>query len=94
MGTRPLAVAASLTLFACGAGSQATVPLQVAGDPTHANVTVDDQPVGSLKMVMEHGVALPPGDHRISVEAPGYFPSIASLMRRRDRAIRCTSTSI
>jgi hypothetical protein len=37
-------------------------------------VTVDDQIVGSLDMVEARGVALPPGSHRVSVEAPGYFP--------------------
>jgi hypothetical protein len=44
------------------------------GGPPQATVTVDDQIVGSLELVAARGVALPPGVHRISVEAPGYLP--------------------
>jgi hypothetical protein len=37
-------------------------------------VTIDDEYVGPLSVVMARGVALPVGSHRISVEAEGYFP--------------------
>jgi len=46
----------------------------MTGAPPEARVTVDDQIVGSLDMVEARGVAMPPGTHRVSVEAPGYFP--------------------
>jgi hypothetical protein len=46
----------------------------MGGTPPHATVTIDDEPVGTLSHVASRGVALPPGRHRISVEAPGYFP--------------------
>ncbi len=64
-------------LVACGApgnGAQKTTSLRMTGSPPDARVTVDDQIVGSLDMVEARGVALPPGKHRVSVEAPGYFP--------------------
>jgi hypothetical protein len=64
-------------LVACGGpgpGAAKTVSLRMTGSPPDARVTVDDQIVGSLDMVQARGVALPPGQHRVSVEAPGYFP--------------------
>ena len=58
----------------CGGGPPRTVSLRMAGQPAGASVTIDDNWVGNLAMVTRHGVALPPGRHRITVEAPGYFP--------------------
>jgi hypothetical protein len=51
-----------------------TVSLRVKGDVADAEVTIDDQPIGVLGYVASHGVALPPGRHRITVEKAGYFP--------------------
>ena len=48
--------------------------MRMIGSPPNASVTVDDIFVGHLDFVSARGVALPPGDHRISVEAPGYLP--------------------
>jgi hypothetical protein len=42
--------------------------------PKWARVTIDDQPIGALSTVAKRGVALPPGKHRITIEATGYFP--------------------
>lgn len=70
-------LAAILVVCACGApgpGAAATVSLRMTGGPADSRVTVDDQIVGSLDMVEARGVALPPGQHRISVEREGYFP--------------------
>ncbi|WP_394839148.1 PEGA domain-containing protein [Pendulispora rubella] len=62
-------------LTACG-GSEPprTVSLRMKGEPAAATVTVDDQWIGTLARVTRFGVALPPGRHRITVEAPGHFP--------------------
>jgi PEGA domain-containing protein len=54
--------------------STRTVSLRVQGDVADAEVTIDDTPVGVLSYVAAHGVALPPGRHRITVEKAGYFP--------------------
>ena len=51
-----------------------TVPLRISGGPDSASVTIDDEPVGNFDVVAAHGVALPPGRHRVTVEADGYFP--------------------
>jgi hypothetical protein len=51
-----------------------TTSLHVGGTPRDASVTVDDQYLGALVFVASHGVALPPGRHRITVEKIGYFP--------------------
>ncbi|MFO0679397.1 MAG: PEGA domain-containing protein [Polyangiaceae bacterium] len=70
-----LAVATSASVVACGpARSASTVSLRMSGTPATALVTIDDQVMGPLGFVGKRGVALPPGDHRVSVEAPGYFP--------------------
>ena len=70
-------LAALLVVFACGApgpGASQTVSLRMTGGPADSRVTIDDQIVGSLDMVQARGVALPPGQHRVSVEHEGYFP--------------------
>ena len=76
---RTLALAALLVAGAAcgGAGAGApgkTVSFRLRGSPPDATVTVDDQIVGSLRIVMARGVALPPGPHRVSVESAGYLP--------------------
>lgn len=69
-------LAAVLALAACQAttGPAKTVSLRVKGNVPSASVTIDDQSIGPLGYVAAHGVALPPGRHRITVEKPGYFP--------------------
>lgn len=74
---RLLAVVALLGAAGCWrAASPPTTSLRLsaATTPKAAKVTVNDQPIGSLDFVMKRGVALPPGKHRITVEAPGYLP--------------------
>jgi hypothetical protein len=52
----------------------ATVSLRVRGAPADATVVLDDATLGTFDFVAAHGVALPPGLHRVSVHASGYFP--------------------
>ena len=60
---------------ACGpAREPKTVSLRMVGAPPNATVTVDDIFVGTFDVVSRRGVALPPGSHRVSVEAPGHLP--------------------
>ncbi len=51
-----------------------TVSLRVAGAPAEATVIIDDNLLGTFDFVAARGVALPPGKHRITVHASGYFP--------------------
>jgi len=70
-------VAASLLLAGCPHTPPPTTSLRVqaAEDaPKSAKVIIDDQPIGALATVQKRGVALPPGKHRITVEADGFFP--------------------
>jgi hypothetical protein len=71
---RPLGVLALAVALGCGGGQPRTVSLRMLGEPPSASVTIDDIWIGSLAMVTRHGVALPPGRHRVTVEAPGHFP--------------------
>jgi hypothetical protein len=59
--------------------SAQTVSLRVQGNVPDAQVTIDDIPIGALNYVAAHGVALPPGKHRVTVERTGYFPWDAVL---------------
>jgi hypothetical protein len=59
--------------------SAQTVSLRVQGNVADAQVTIDDLPLGALGYVASHGVALPPGRHRVTVEKAGYFPWDAVL---------------
>ena len=47
---------------------------EVLRDLGAAAVTIDDQYIGTFAYVAAHGVAMPPGKHRVTVEKPGYFP--------------------
>lgn len=60
-------------LAAC-AGAPPNSSLRVSGELDDAAVTIDDQLIGTLKFVEKHGVSLPPGRHRLTVEKLGYFP--------------------
>ncbi len=80
MSLRRLTLPALLGLasaMACVSAVPKTTSLRVTplpGAPAAARVTIDDQPVGSLRLVTERGVALPPGKHRVTIEADGYLP--------------------
>jgi hypothetical protein len=75
----PLALAAFTSSCAIMGNTPPTVSLRVQGNVADAQVTVDDQPIGALAYVAAHGVALPPGKHRVTVEKAGYFPWDAVL---------------
>jgi hypothetical protein len=71
------ALLAAASSLACVSSVPKTTSLRVVpaeGAPAAAKVTIDDQPVGSLRLVTERGVALPPGKHRVTIEAEGYLP--------------------
>jgi len=51
-----------------------TTSLRLRGNVADAQVSIDDIVLGSLAYVSQHGVALPPGRHRVTIEKAGYFP--------------------
>jgi PEGA domain len=74
---RILTLAALLLAAACQPAEipkRPTVSLRMRGTPAEATVIIDEQTLGSLELVAAHGVALPPGVHRVTVKAGGYFP--------------------
>jgi len=69
-------VAVLLTACTHGAG-RAAVSLRFVrarGAPRDAGVWIDEQFIGPLSYVAAHGVRLPVGEHRITVQKAGYFP--------------------
>ena len=75
---RRLLVALALAASGCGAGAgSAAVTLKMQRTPEtpkNASVSIDEQYIGPLHIVASHGVRLPVGTHRITVEKDGYFP--------------------
>ena len=71
---RLLALLALGGLAACATAPLPTTSLRVKGGTPDATVTIDDRYIGPFAYVARHGVALPPGKHRITVERSGYFP--------------------
>ncbi len=72
-----LGALAVLGATACGPPRTPAVPtvsLRMKGTPADAVVIIDDQVLGSLELVMAHGVALPVGVHHVTVKADGYLP--------------------
>jgi hypothetical protein len=79
-----------ILLVACkGPGDipKSTTTLRLSGAPPTAEVYVDDQPIGELSFVQAHGVALPPGLHRITVQAPGYFPHDVAVQAKEPERV-------
>src|ERR1051325_10433255 len=83
-----VAVAVALAAFACGQGAgQAAVTLKMQRSketPRNASVSIDEQYIGPLNVVASHGVRLPVGTHRITVEKEGYFPFDRLVTADRD----------
>ena len=67
-----------LVLLGAPACYQVTGPeqarLQVVSEPETARVFVDERFVGSGRILSREPKALPTGPHRVSIEAPGFFP--------------------
>jgi len=72
-----LLLAAALAL-ACQPGvGRAAVSMSMklsARAPGDASVFIDEEYVGPLGYVAAHGVRLPVGEHRITVQKDGFFP--------------------
>jgi hypothetical protein len=66
-----------LMLAACGGAKPAPTKasrLRVVAEPETATVQVDERFVGAARVVAARPVTLSAGKHRLTVEAPGYFP--------------------
>lgn len=66
-----------LGLFACGGAQRTAAPpaaLRVRVTPERATVYIDEQFVGSARVLAKAPARLPPGKHQVTIEAPGYFP--------------------
>ncbi len=87
-GTVAFVIAIAVTLLAgCSSELKAAVSLKVARSPEtprDASVIIDEQYIGPLGIVAAHGVRLPVGEHRISVEKTGYFPFDRLVTADRD----------
>ncbi|HVR18992.1 MAG TPA: PEGA domain-containing protein [Polyangiaceae bacterium] len=79
----------ALVASACGPSitGQAAVSLKVQRapqTPKNASVSIDENYIGPLSIVAAHGVRLPVGTHRITVEKDGYFPFDRLVTADRD----------
>lgn len=73
-----VALGLCLGLFACESGvGRAAVSMSMKlsqRSPGDASVFIDEEYVGPLGYVSAHGVRLPVGEHRITVQKDGFFP--------------------
>lgn len=81
MGTRMrpflTSVIASVVVIGCGGASAPpakSVSVRFKGAPADATVIVDDVVLGNFDYVASRGIALPKGEHRITIQSAGYFP--------------------
>ena len=76
------------TLPACQSSvGRAAVSLHLNRDratPKDAGVWIDEEYLGPLTYVVIHGVRLPVGRHRITVQKAGYFPWDREVVADRD----------
>lgn len=69
------ALFASLSLSACYGNIRPTpAVLRVEVVPDDARVLIDDTFIGRARRTAAQPKELPPGRHRLTIEAPGYFP--------------------
>ncbi len=52
--------------------------------PGDASVFIDEEYVGPLGYVAAHGVRLPVGEHRVTVQKDGFFPYDRRIVADRD----------
>ncbi|HSU39073.1 MAG TPA: hypothetical protein VLJ38_05880 [Polyangiaceae bacterium] len=87
-GTVGFAVAIAVALLSgCAGDLKAAVSLKVVRSPEtprDASVIIDEQYIGPLGIVAAHGVRLPVGEHRISIEKSGFFPFDSLVRADRD----------
>jgi hypothetical protein len=84
-----LLVTLVLAASACGpslaGGAAVTLKMQRTPEtPKNASVSIDENYIGPLHVVAAHGVRLPVGTHRITVEKDGYFPFDRLVTADRD----------
>jgi hypothetical protein len=66
-----------LSLVACGSRQQPRerpAELRVVAVPAEAVVQVDERFVGGARTLARKPAQVKPGKHRVTIEAPGYFP--------------------
>lgn len=72
---RALCLATLALLASCGGAPRPTpAGIKVVAQPADARVYVDDRFVASARVLAVRPHELPAGVHRITIEAPGFFP--------------------
>ena len=70
-------VAMMMTIAGCIQQPRAAVSVSFqrpSKDVRDAAVIIDEEYIGPLGYIAHHGIRLPVGEHRITVEKEGYFP--------------------
>ena len=84
MASLSLRLGALLALMSgCGGAQHPKGPpatLRTVVEPPTATVYVDERFVGAARVLDRNPAALSPGAHRVTIEAPGYFPHDLEVM--------------
>ena len=71
----------------CGPNLRGAVSLRLnisQAAPSDASVMIDEEYIAPLAYVAAHGVRLPEGEHRITVQKEGFFPWDKLVVAGRD----------
>ena len=77
----------TVLLASCGPNLRGAVSLRLnipKTAPSDASVLIDEEYIAPLAYVAAHGVRLPEGEHRITVQKEGYFPWDQLVVAGRD----------
>lgn len=75
--TRSLLALGALALAACGGAQhprERPAQLRVVAEPATASVQIDERFVGAARVLAKQPASVAPGKHRVTIEAPHYFP--------------------
>ncbi|MFT3922893.1 MAG: PEGA domain-containing protein [Myxococcales bacterium] len=76
-GFTMLSLAGLLWAAACGGAQhprEKPAQLRIVAEPATASVQVDEHFVGAARVLAKQPATVTPGKHRVTVEAPNYFP--------------------
>jgi hypothetical protein len=84
MSTVRALISGSLCLLMLGCASvprprQRPAELKTIVEPNTASVQIDEKFAGAARVLAVRPAKVPPGKHRVTVEAPGYFPHDAEV---------------
>ena len=80
----------AVLLCACGGTTPQVGGVRIATNVPEATLYVDEELRGPAGEYADHYIRLAPGQHRLTLEHPGYFPEYLEVNVARDMAMAVT----